>query len=69
MTEIEPGSKHSLNYAITELAKRLGIGRNSLYAAIRRGEVPNIRLAGRIILPRPAIDAWLKSAGKSSGQS
>jgi excisionase family DNA binding protein len=53
----------SLNYEVPELAEQLGISRNSLYKAIKRGQVPCIRLGGRIILPRPAIDEWLRSAG------
>lgn len=46
-------------YNVEDLASRLGISRISLYEAIRRGEVPHIRIGRRIVLPREAIDRWL----------
>lgn len=39
------------------------IGRNSFYAAIRRGEVPHIRLGRKILIPRSAMERWLENAG------
>lgn len=38
-----------------EAAKLLGIGRNQAYEAIRRGEIPSLRIGGRIVIPRAKL--------------
>lgn len=35
--------------AVTEAAKRLGIGRNQAYEAAARGDIPTIRIGKRIL--------------------
>jgi excisionase family DNA binding protein len=52
---------------VEEAAKVLGISRNTAYAAIRRGEIPVIRIARRILVPRPALDRILQ--GETKGVS
>ena len=52
-----------LNYSVPELARRLDLGTESVYEAIKRNEIPHLRIGRRIILPKSAIDEWLKSAG------
>jgi excisionase family DNA binding protein len=39
------------------------ISRGGFYAALNRGEVPNVRLGKRILIPRHAFERWLESAG------
>jgi excisionase family DNA binding protein len=39
------------------------ISRASWYAALKRNEIPNIRLGKRILIPRQALLKWLESAG------
>ncbi len=51
-------------HTVEEAAARLRIGRGTAYEAIRRGELPAIRLCGRLIIPRVAIDRMLAVAGK-----
>ncbi len=46
-------------YTVDEVAERLGIGRNAAYEAIRRGELPALRIGKRIIVPRAALDRLL----------
>ena len=46
-------------YKIEEVAEILGIGKASLYAAVRKGELPAIRLGKRIVVSRATIDALL----------
>ncbi len=48
---------------IDEAPKRLGIGRNQTYEAIRRNEIPFIRLGGRILIPKKRFDRWLEDGG------
>jgi excisionase family DNA binding protein len=40
-----------LTITVPEAAERLGIGRNSGYDAARRGEIPTIRIGGRLLVP------------------
>lgn len=37
------------------------ISRASFYAALKRGEVPHVRLGRRILIPRHAFMVWLES--------
>jgi excisionase family DNA binding protein len=52
-------AKHRLGYSVEEAAERLGIGRSSAYAAVRRGELPVIRFGRRLIVPVPALERLL----------
>lgn len=45
---------------VTEAAKRLGIGRNQAYEAVRRGEIPAIKIGKRLLVPLNALDRMLK---------
>jgi excisionase family DNA binding protein len=49
--------------SVDALASDLGISRQSAYAALRRGQIPHIRIGKRFIIPRSAISEWLRSAG------
>jgi excisionase family DNA binding protein len=46
-------------YSVEEVAKLLGIGRNSAYEAARRGDFPTIKVGGRIVVPKSALDRML----------
>lgn len=48
-----------LTMNVTECAKRLGIGRNSAYEAVKRGEIPVIRVGKRLLVPRAALERLL----------
>ena len=41
--------------SVPEYAAIMGIGRNTAYEAARAGEVPTIKLRGRILVPVAAI--------------
>jgi excisionase family DNA binding protein len=45
---------------IEETAKILGIGRNNAYEAAKRGEIPTIKIGGRILVPRAALERMLE---------
>ena len=49
-------------YTVVEVAKILGIGRNTAYEVCRNGEIPTIKIGGRILVPRKAIDELLSGA-------
>lgn len=48
-----------LTYSVDEVAKLLGIGRNSAYRAVQTGELPSLRIGRRVVVPRRALEEWL----------
>jgi len=48
---------------VEEAATLLGIGRNSAYQAIARGELPALRLGRRLLVPRAALERHLAESG------
>ncbi len=52
-----------LTLTVDETAKCLGIGRNSAYEAIARGEIPVIKIGKRLLVPKAALD-FLLAAGQ-----
>ena len=51
---------------VPEAAKVLGIGKNLAYEAIQRGEIPSVKVGGRILVPVAALDKFLVGAGTPS---
>jgi excisionase family DNA binding protein len=51
---------------VLELAKYVGLSKNSAYAAVKRGDFPKIVICGRILIPRAALDRMLAGAGKDA---
>ena len=45
----------TLTMTVGEAGKLLGIGRSSAYGAIRRGELPFLKIGRRILVPRSAL--------------
>ncbi|TCA38487.1 DNA-binding protein [Rhizobium leguminosarum bv. viciae] len=50
--------------SVDEAAERLGIGRNQTYEAVRRGEIPHLRIGKRVLILTAALDRIL--AGEQS---
>lgn len=44
---------------VDEAALRLGIGRNAAYDAVKRGEIPSIRIGRRLLVPVAALERML----------
>ena len=44
-----------LTMTVEEAGKLLGIGRSSAYGAIRRGELPSLKIGRMILVPRSAL--------------
>ena len=49
---------------IKEAARLLGIGRSSAYAAVRRGEIPTVRIGGLRLVPKSALEKMLTDAAR-----
>lgn len=54
-----------LTVTVEEAASLLNLGRTAAYEAVRRGEIPARRLGRRLVVPVPALLAWL-GAGESN---
>lgn len=52
-----------VTYTVPEAARRLGVGRNAAYSAVKRGELPAVKIGDRVLIPRVALEAWLAKAG------
>lgn len=50
-------------YTVDELAAVLGLSRLTVYAALRAGTIPAIRLNRLWVLPKAGIQEWLKTCG------
>lgn len=48
-----------LTLTVTEAAQLLGISRAMAYECVRTGDLPAIRLGGRILIPRERFDEML----------
>jgi len=53
-----------LTFTVDETAKILGVGRNSAYEAIARGEIPVVKVGKRLLVPKAALEILL-AAGQS----
>jgi excisionase family DNA binding protein len=44
-------AEQPVTVSVPEAARILGIGRNTAYVAVRRGDLPAVRIGGRIVVP------------------
>ena len=51
-----------LTYSVAEAAEALGLAKSTTYDAIRRGEIPSVRIGGRIVVPKAALAKFLETA-------
>jgi excisionase family DNA binding protein len=67
--QIKPAGGSEATYpSVAALATEIGLSERSTRSALRRGEIPHIRIGRRFILPKAAIAEWLRSAGHSLGR-
>lgn len=52
-------------YSVEEAAKIAGLNTKTMYAAVRDGSVPAIRIGRKILIPREAFDRLLAEGKKS----
>lgn len=50
-------------YTVEEAGAKLGLSRNSAYEAVRRGDIPCIRIGRRVLVPKKALARLLAGAG------
>jgi excisionase family DNA binding protein len=54
----DPGPD-ALVLSVPAAGRMLGIARNAAYEAARSGEIPTIRVGGRVLVPKVALHAML----------
>lgn len=59
--------ENRLTYTVAEAAAMLGIGINTAYEALKRGEIPSVRLGRRLLVPKAAFESFLACHGESAG--
>jgi len=57
MKKLENDRKQT--YTIKEAKRLLGVGTNAVYNAAHRGEIPVIKIGGRLLVPKAALDRML----------
>ena len=62
MQKITTPNTKRITYTVEELARAIGIGRSAAYKALANGQIPALRIGKRYVVPRVAIDEWLKAA-------
>lgn len=60
-----PGMER-LTRTVEEAAAILGISRPSAYEAVRRGEIPSVRIGRRLLVPNAALAKMLAAAGQGA---
>jgi excisionase family DNA binding protein len=58
-TVIKMQTLQPLTYTVEQAAKLLGIGRKQGYQAVGKKEIPSLRIGGRILVPRAALEQML----------
>lgn len=53
---------------LAEAGKILGLPRTTVFAAVKRGEIPHIRIGRRLLIPRIGIQRMLEQAGDGAGR-
>ena len=58
-----------LTVSVPEAARLLGIGRNTAYVAARSGELPTVRIGGRIVVPVHRLAELLDGAERTDPEA
>lgn len=56
-----------LVYRVEEVAELLGVSRSTAYDAVRRGELPAVRLGRRLLVPRARLEKLLGCEAEENG--
>lgn len=57
--------KATATISVPEAGVVLGLCRNAAYAAAARGEIPVLRIGGRLLVPMAALQRLLETAGQT----
>jgi excisionase family DNA binding protein len=63
-TQTKHPNTQGATYSPDELARVLGVARNTVYANLRAGKIPHVKMGRRFVIPRAAVDAWFAAVGQ-----
>ena len=63
------GNDENLVYNVAQVHQLLGLSRASVYEAIRRHELPVLKIGRRLLVPRAALEHIIAQAGAMPGTS
>jgi excisionase family DNA binding protein len=63
------GTDNSPVLSPKEVARLLGLSKNTTYEALARGEIPSIRVDYRILIPKTAPERMLAGENPSNGEA
>ena len=55
-----------LGLSVPEAGLLLGLARSASYSAAKRGEIPTIKIGGKFIVPKAALERMLAEAGQGT---
>jgi excisionase family DNA binding protein len=71
MCRLQPASsgqeEGSGRITVPEIARRLNIGRQAVYAMLKQGVIPGLRIGRRWIVTRHAYEQWERTCGMREG--
>jgi len=56
MTRETPTTTAPIALTVREVLRIVPLGRTAVYDAIRRGDIPSVRVGGRVLIPRAALE-------------
>lgn len=62
-----PDPLNRATLTVTEVAELFGIGLSAAYKAVKAGEIPAIRIGGRLLVPTAAVRRMLLVEDSDSG--
>lgn len=54
-------------FTVPEVAIVLGLSRWAAYEAVKRGEIPSVRIGGRVLIPKGRLQALLDGGANGTG--
>lgn len=51
--------------SVEDVAKALGLNRNTIYREVRSGRIPSVRVGDRFLIPKAAFEKWLECQPKT----
>jgi excisionase family DNA binding protein len=54
-------------FTVQEVASVLGLSRWAAYEAVKRGDIPSVRIGGRVLIPKGRLQALLDGEGNGTG--
>jgi excisionase family DNA binding protein len=64
---IKQTGQRSVRISVEDIARRLDIGRQAVYAMLEQGILPGVRVGRRWIITRHAYDQWERTCGTRAG--